>query len=104
MARSGAVQIPGSHRENQWGAAPPCARGARKESKQRPSGMSGGGPLQERDLIVAILAAQAGFVTPSEVLAAAAAGLVDSARDSLLTRLEKSGALDVENRKLLEPL
>jgi tRNA A-37 threonylcarbamoyl transferase component Bud32 len=60
--------------------------------------------LHERDLIVAVLAAQAGFVTPSEVLAAAAAGLVDSARDSLLTRLEKSGALDQENRKLLEPL
>ena len=58
--------------------------------------------MQERDLIVAVLAAQAGFVSPSEVLAAAAAGLVDSAAESLLTRLEKSGALDLDNRKLLE--
>jgi len=60
--------------------------------------------LQERDLIVAVLAAQAGFVTPSEVLAAAAAGLVDAAPDSLLTRLETSGALNMERRKLLEAL
>jgi hypothetical protein len=49
------------------------------------------GGVQERDLIVGVLAAQAGFVTPSEVLTAAAAGLVD-ASDSLLTRLERSGA------------
>jgi len=60
--------------------------------------------LQERDLIVAVLAAQAGFVTPSEVLAAAAAGLVDAAPDSLLTRLEQSGVLNMERRKLLETL
>ena len=60
--------------------------------------------MRERDLIVAVLAAQAGFVTPSEVLAAAAAGLVDAAPDSLLTRLETSGALNMERRKLLEAL
>ena len=58
--------------------------------------------MHERDLIVGVLAAQAGFVTPSEVLAAAAAGLVDGASDSLLTRLEQTGALTPENRKLLE--
>ena len=46
----------------------------------------------EQDLIVGVLAAQAGFATPSEVLSAAA-GLVDAASDSLLTRLEKTGAL-----------
>jgi tRNA A-37 threonylcarbamoyl transferase component Bud32/WD40 repeat protein len=60
--------------------------------------------LQERDLIVAVLAAQAGFVSPSEVLAAAAAGLVDAGPDSLLTRLQNSGALNVECRKALEVL
>jgi len=60
--------------------------------------------LQERDLIVAVLAAQAGFVTPSEVLAAAASGLVDASSDSLLTRLENSGALNMERRRALEAL
>jgi eukaryotic-like serine/threonine-protein kinase len=60
--------------------------------------------LRERDLIVAVLATQAGFVTLSEVMAAVAAGLVDSDSSSLLARLERSGALDPENRKLLETL
>ena len=60
--------------------------------------------MQDRDLIVGVLAAQAGFVTPSEVLTAAAAGLVDESSDSLLTRLERTGALTPENRKLLEEL
>ncbi|HET6984518.1 MAG TPA: serine/threonine-protein kinase, partial [Myxococcaceae bacterium] len=60
--------------------------------------------MAERDLIVAVLAAQTGFVSPSEVLAAAAAGLIDAAPDSLLTRLETSGALNTERRKLLEAL
>ena len=59
--------------------------------------------MHERDLIVGVLAAQAGFVTPSEVLTAAAAGLLDGS-DSLLTRLEKSGALDGDRRELLERL
>ena len=44
--------------------------------------------MQDRDLIVCVLAARAGFATPSEVPSAAAAGLVDSAPDSLLTRLK----------------
>jgi tRNA A-37 threonylcarbamoyl transferase component Bud32 len=60
--------------------------------------------VQDRDLIVGVLAAQAGFVTPSEVLKAAAAGLVDGASGSLLTRLERTGALTEERRKLLEAL
>ena len=60
--------------------------------------------MQERDLIVGVLAAQAGFVTPSEVLAAAAGGLVDSGPESLLTRLEETGALNAERRKALEAL
>jgi tRNA A-37 threonylcarbamoyl transferase component Bud32/WD40 repeat protein len=60
--------------------------------------------VDERDLIVGVLAAQAGFATPSEVLAAAAAGLVDGESDSLLTRLGRTGALSVERRKILEAL
>ncbi len=60
--------------------------------------------MQDRDLIVAVLAAQTGFATPSEVLAAAAEGLVDAESDSLLTRLERTGALSLERRKLLEAL
>jgi len=46
-----------------------------------------GTPMQDRDLIVGVLAAQTGFATPSEVLEAAAAGLMDGKSDSLLTRL-----------------
>jgi serine/threonine protein kinase len=60
--------------------------------------------MHERDLIVGVLAVQAGFVSPSQVLTLAAAGLVDSAPDSLLTRLERAGALSAERRKVLEPL
>ena len=60
--------------------------------------------MRERDLIVAVLAAQAGFVTPHEILATAAAGFVDSTSESLLTRLQKSGALNVERRRVLEEL
>jgi tRNA A-37 threonylcarbamoyl transferase component Bud32 len=59
--------------------------------------------VQDRDLIVGVLAAQAGFVTPSQVLTAAAAVLIDGS-DSLLARLEKSGALSNERRKMLEVL
>lgn len=52
--------------------------------------------MQERDLIVGVLAAQAGFATPAEVLTAAAAGLVDAGSESLLTRLERDGILSGE--------
>ena len=38
------------------------------------------------------------------MLTAAAAGLVDSGTDSLLTRLERNGTLSVERRKILEAL
>jgi tRNA A-37 threonylcarbamoyl transferase component Bud32 len=60
--------------------------------------------VQDRDLIVGVLAAQAGFATPSEVLTEAAAGLVDSEAESLLTRLERKGTLSVERRKILEAM
>src|SRR5262249_6467045 len=45
-----------------------------------------------------------GFATPAQVLTAAAAGLVDGRPDSLLDRLETSGALSPERRKILEAL
>ena len=60
--------------------------------------------MQDLDLIAGVLAAQAGFATPSEVLSAAAAGLVDSASESLLTRLQRNGRLSLERRKMLEAL
>src|SRR5712671_2730626 len=55
-------------------------------------------------MIVGVLAAQAGFATPAQVLSAAAAGLVDAEPDSLLTRLERTGTLTAEHRKMLEAL
>jgi len=55
-------------------------------------------------LIVGVLAAQAGFATPAQVLSAAAAGLVDAEPESLLTRLERTGTLTAEHRKILEAL
>ncbi|HET9158917.1 MAG TPA: serine/threonine-protein kinase [Myxococcaceae bacterium] len=60
--------------------------------------------MHERDLIVGVLAVQAGFASPSQVLTSAAAGLVDAAPDSLLTRLERAGALTSQRRKVLETL
>ena len=60
--------------------------------------------MQDLDLIVGVLAAQVGFATPSEVLTAAAAGLLDGTSDSMLTRLERTGGLTQERRKLLEAL
>ena len=60
--------------------------------------------MEDRDLIVGVLAAQAGFATPSQVLSAAATALVDFAPDSLLTRLERTGTLSVERRRILEAL
>ena len=62
------------------------------------------GGLEERDLIVGVLAAQAGFVTAAEFLTALAGGLVEASSESLLTRLERSGGLTETRRKLLEPL
>src|SRR3954470_19397017 len=63
-----------------------------------------GASMQDRDLIIGVLTAQAGFATAAEVLTAAAAGLVDTKSDSLLTRLQHSGALSVERRRVIEAL
>src|SRR5262249_46429948 len=61
-----------------------------------------GAAMHQRDLIVGVLAVQAGFVTPSQVFASVAAWLVDAGSGSLLTRLERAGALTPERRKVLE--
>ena len=60
--------------------------------------------MHERDLIVGVVAVQAGFVSPAQVITLAAAGLADAAPDSLLTRLERAGALSQQCRRVLEPL
>jgi hypothetical protein len=60
--------------------------------------------VQDRDLIAGVLAAQGGFATPSEVISASAALLMDPGSESLLTRLVRTGTLSGERRKLLEQL
>jgi WD40 repeat protein/tRNA A-37 threonylcarbamoyl transferase component Bud32 len=60
--------------------------------------------MQDRDLIVGVLATQAGFVTPKQVMEAAAARLIGSDPRSLLTHLEETGALTPARRELLEAL
>jgi tRNA A-37 threonylcarbamoyl transferase component Bud32 len=59
--------------------------------------------LRDRDLIVGVLTTQAGFVTPAQVIAAAA-GLSEAGSESLLTRLERIGALNQDRRALIEAL
>ena len=60
--------------------------------------------MQDRDLIVGVLATQAGFVTPKQVMEAAAARLIGKDPRSFLTHLEQSGALTSARRELLEAL
>src|SRR5229473_2351773 len=60
--------------------------------------------MQDRDLIVGVLATQAGFVTPKQVMEAAAARLIGSDPRSLLTHLQETGALTSARRELLEAL
>ena len=60
--------------------------------------------MQDRDLIVGVLATQAGFVTPKQVMEAAASRLIGSDPRSLLTHLEQAGALTSARRELLEAL
>jgi serine/threonine protein kinase/WD40 repeat protein len=60
--------------------------------------------MQDQDLILGVLAAQAGFVTPAQVMEAAASRLIDPGGPSLLSRLEATGALSPERRALLEAM
>jgi tRNA A-37 threonylcarbamoyl transferase component Bud32 len=60
--------------------------------------------MQDRDLIVGVLATQAGFVTPKQVMEAAASWLIGNDPRSLLTHLEQAGVLTSARRELLEAL
>jgi serine/threonine protein kinase/WD40 repeat protein len=60
--------------------------------------------MQERDLILGVLATQAGFATPTQVMEAAAARLIGKDGPSLLTYLERNGALTPARRVLLEAM
>ena len=60
--------------------------------------------MGERDLILGVLAAQAGFVTPAQVMAAASARMMARDGRSLLDHLVESGALTPERRDLVMTL
>ena len=60
--------------------------------------------MQDRDLILGVLATQAGFATPAQVMEAASSRLINREGPSLLSRLESSGVLSAERRKLLEAM
>jgi serine/threonine protein kinase/WD40 repeat protein len=60
--------------------------------------------MADRDLILGVLATQAGFATAAQIMEAAAAGLVERDGQSLLARLETSGAITAEQRAVLEGL
>ena len=57
--------------------------------------------MGERDLILGVLAAQAGFVTPAQVMAAASARMLARDGRSLLDHLVETGALTPERRDLV---
>lgn len=60
--------------------------------------------MRDRDLILGVLATQVRFVTPTQVMEAASARLIEKDGPSLLTRLQSSGALTPEQRALLEAM
>jgi serine/threonine protein kinase/WD40 repeat protein len=60
--------------------------------------------MRDRDLILGVLASQAGFVTPAQVMEAAASRLMNEDGPSLLTQLERTGALSQVRRTLLEAI
>jgi len=60
--------------------------------------------MADRDLILGVLATQAGFATSAQIMEAAAAGLVEKGGPSLGARLETSGAITAEQRAVLEAM
>jgi len=60
--------------------------------------------MADRDLILGVLAAQAGFVTPAQVMAAASARMLARDGRSLLDHLVDSGVLSPERRDLVTTL
>ncbi|HET9157061.1 MAG TPA: serine/threonine-protein kinase, partial [Myxococcaceae bacterium] len=64
----------------------------------------GAGPIEDQQLILGVLVAQAGFATPAQVVAAASARLLARDGRSLLDHLVDAGVLTPERRQLVEGL
>jgi len=58
----------------------------------------------DRDLIVGVLITQARFATPTQVMEAASARLIEMDGPSLVERLERTGSLTPEQRALIEAM
>ena len=58
----------------------------------------------DRDLIVGVLTTQARFATPTQVMEAASARLIEMDGPSLVERLERTGTLTAEQRALVEAM
>jgi serine/threonine protein kinase/WD40 repeat protein len=61
-------------------------------------------PMPDRDLVLGVLAAQAGFVTPAQVIAAGSARMLARDGRSVLDHLVDSGALTPERRDIVVAL
>jgi serine/threonine protein kinase/WD40 repeat protein len=61
-------------------------------------------PLPDRDFVLGVLAAQAGFVTPAQVIAAGSARMLARDGRSVLDHLVDSGALTPERRDIIVTL
>jgi tRNA A-37 threonylcarbamoyl transferase component Bud32/WD40 repeat protein len=61
-------------------------------------------PMPDRDFVLGVLAAQAGFVTPAQVIAAGSARMLARDGRSVLDHLVDSGALTPERRDLVAAL
>ena len=62
------------------------------------------GPMPDRDFVLGVLAAQAGFVTPAQVIAAGSARMLARDGRSVLDHLVDSGALTPERRDIVVTL
>ena len=60
--------------------------------------------MADQELILGVMATQAGFATSAQVMEAAAAVLIEKDGTSLLERLETTGVLTPERRALLEAM
>src|SRR4029453_8758962 len=79
---------------------PPAADGESMGKSSSPSALSPT-PMDDRNLILGVLAAQAGFVTPAQVMSAASMRMLARDGRSLLDHLVDSGALTPERRDLV---
>src|SRR5207237_577391 len=63
-----------------------------------------GQALADRDLIIGVLAVQAGFATPAQVMSAAAGWLMEKEAGPLSARLVAAGVLTAARRNLLDAM